>query len=62
MMDRLRRFMYGRYGTDALNSGLLILYIVTVFLQMFLRNTVAGLALMLFSYVIIVYYFFRCFS
>lgn len=62
MMERLRRFMYGRYGTDALNSGLLILYIVIVFLQMFLRNTVAGLALMLFSYVIIVYYFFRCFS
>lgn len=62
MMERFRRFMYGRYGTDALNTGLFVLYIVIVILEMFLRNTRVGLILMILSYGLIVYYFFRCFS
>ncbi len=62
MMERFRRFMYGRYGTDALNTGLFVLYIVIVIGEMLLRNTRAGMVLMLISYAVIVLYFFRCFS
>lgn len=61
-MNWLRRFMYGRYGGDQLSTALFVLYIIIFVLNLFLRNTVAGAVLMVLSYVVILVYFFRCFS
>ena len=36
--DKLIRFMYGRYGTDALYKGLLGLYLVLLVANIFLRS------------------------
>ncbi len=61
-MNWLRRFMYGRYGTDQLSMFLFVCYILLFLLEMFLKNTVAAPILMTLSYLIIFLYFFRCLS
>lgn len=61
-MNWLRRFMYGRYGNDQLSTFLFVFYIILVVFQMIFRNSAAGRVLMLLSYVVVLAYFFRCFS
>lgn len=61
-MNWLRRFMYGRYGNDQLSTFLFVFYIILVVFQMIFRNSAAGRILMLLSYVVVLTYFFRCFS
>lgn len=61
-MNWLRRFMYGRYGNDQLSTFLFVFYIILVVFQMIFRNSAAGRILMLLSYVVVLAYFFRCFS
>lgn len=61
-MNWLRRFMYGRYGNDQLSTFLFVLYIIVFVFEMIFRRTSAGPVLMAVSYVIILIYFFRCFS
>ena len=54
--DALRRFMYGRYGTDQLNLALLVLSVVLMLASNWLP--ILGIA----AYVVMGYYVFRCFS
>lgn len=61
-MNWLRRFMYGRYGNDQLSTFLFVFYLVLIVFQMIFRNSVAGAVLMVLSYVVVLTYFFRCFS
>ena len=62
-MDRIRRFMYGRYGgNDALSRFLFAAYLVFVVLTLFFRHSVFGLVLRLLGMLVVVFYFFRCFS
>lgn len=61
-MNWLRRFMYGRYGNDQLSTFLFVFYLILVVFQMIFRNSAAGRVLMLLSYVVVLAYFFRCFS
>ncbi len=63
MLERIRRFMYGRYGgNDSFSMFLFVVYIVLVVLSTIFRRTVAGPFLSLFCWLIVFYYFFRCFS
>lgn len=55
-MNWLRNFMYGRYGIDQLGNFLFGAYIVTLLLSLFFQP------LMILSYVIVIYFFFRMFS
>lgn len=61
-MNWLRRMMFGRYGNDQLGNFLFILYILLFLLQILFRGSVAGPVLMMVSYVLVIVYFFRCFS
>ncbi|MCH5251660.1 MAG: hypothetical protein J1F22_01690 [Lachnospiraceae bacterium] len=61
-MNWLRRFMYGRYGTDQLSMFLFALFIIIFVLENFFRNTVVAPMLMVVSYLVILLYFFRCLS
>ena len=57
-MNWLRRFMYGRYGFDALSNFLLIISFI-----LYLILLILGLDIFIFvPFVIIVYTYFRCFS
>ena len=40
LFEKLRRFMYGRYGGDSLNGFLLVLLALTAAVNMFFRNPV----------------------
>ena len=40
MDDRIRKFMYGRYGPDELYKFQLILYFITIFIGIFVRSKV----------------------
>ena len=62
MRNRFARFMYGRYGVDALNNFLFGLYVALFVLELFFRRTVAGQVMVILGYPIILLYFFRCFS
>lgn len=55
--DALRRFMYGRYGSDQLGMALLILGIVLMLLGTFWLPVFT-----LLSYIPLFYYIFRCYS
>ena len=44
MRNRLSNFMVGRYGTDALNKFLLVLWIALAVVNLFLRSTVLRIA------------------
>lgn len=61
-MNWLRRMMYGRYGNDQLGNFCFIIYLILFVLQLIFRGTVAGNILIGVSYVLIIIYFFRCFS
>ena len=61
-MNWLRRVMAGRYGNDQLGNFLFVVYLLFFVLQFVFRGTMISLVLILFSYFMIVLYFFRCFS
>lgn len=61
-MNWLRRVMYGRYGNDQLGNFLFVLYLVLFVAQLVFRGTLASPILVGISYLVIVIYFFRCFS
>lgn len=61
-MGWLRRFMYGRYGNDQLSTFLFVLYLILFVLEMIFKRTPAAPFLLVASYIIILIYFFRCFS
>lgn len=53
MMDKIARFMMGRYGNDTLNNHLLILVIVLIIGNIFLQNPfIQVFEIMLWCYVI----------
>lgn len=54
--------MYGRYGNDQLSTFLFVLYVAIFVFEMIFKRTPAAPILMVVSYVIIFFYFFRCFS
>lgn len=54
MLNWLRRLMYGRYGSDQLNNGFLVLCVLLMLLQMLVRwtpMTYIVMALLLLSYI-----------
>ena len=58
----LQRFMMGRYGTDKLNSLLLWVAVILVFLSVFLPAGWPNLVSVLLSYVLMGIVIFRCLS
>lgn len=53
MMERLRRFMYGRYGNDQLNNALIVGCLVLMLVGMFFHTSaiyVIGLVLLVLCY------------
>ena len=63
LRDSMYRFMYGRYGTDALNRALLTLVVLLSIASIFLRIIpIVGLILRVIEYVLIFLIFFRMFS
>ena len=60
--EMLRRFMQGRYGTDKLNTTILLIGVVACILGMFIRNVQVQLALTLLSYICMFIAVFRSFS
>ena len=40
MDDRIRKFMYGRYGPDELYRFQLILYLITIFIGIFIKSKI----------------------
>lgn len=63
----LYRFMYGRYGTDALNKFLLWCYVALVFVQMVVsafveNNAYITFALIILTWVLVFIIFFRMMS
>ena len=61
-MNWLRRVLAGRYGNDQLGNFLFVVYLLFFVLQFVFQGTMISLVLILFSYFMIVLYFFRCFS
>ena len=57
-----RRFMQGRYGTDKLNTAILVAGLAACLLSMFVRFFYAHLILTLFSYVMMFWAIFRMLS
>ena len=43
MDDRIRKFMYGRYGPDELYKFQLILYFITIFIGIFVRSKILSI-------------------
>ena len=62
MRERFEHFMKGRYGVDHLSNFLVVLALVVMVLQLFIRNDLADLVLNILVVVIIVYAYFRIFS
>lgn len=58
----LRRFMEGRYGTDRLNTAILIIGVVTALIRPFFSNAPVNLALWLVSYAMMFWAIFRMLS
>lgn len=58
----LRRFMQGRYGTDKLNTAILVTGLITCLISMFIPIAPAKLVLMTFSYILMFFAIFRTFS
>ena len=57
-----RHFMQGRYGTDKLNTAILLAGLIACVLQILLPGAILKLILMLFSYVCMILAIFRAFS
>ena len=63
LRNSMYRFMYGRYGTDALNRALLTLVVLLSIAGIFLRIIpIVGLILRAVEYLLIFLIFFRMFS
>lgn len=63
LLNKLRQWMAGRYGTDQLNLCLLASYLLLSVLSLpFRRYAAVGLVLMLLSYALVILVFFRMFS
>ena len=62
MKQKIASFMYGRYGTDALSKGLLILYIALAVLMLFINNPIVRVILNLISLFLFITIFYRMFS
>ena len=62
MRDRLRRFLYGRYGRDQLNIFLSIVSIILLFISLFVRNRTANWILIGIAVLILIVTYFRTFS
>ena len=60
--DGFRRFMAGRYGTDRLNTVILVAGVIVCILPMFIRNPVLTLLFTLISYGLMFWAIFRMFS
>ena len=58
----LRSFMQGRYGTDKLNTAILIAGVTACFLNLFAGATVFGLVFTLISYALLGWAIFRMLS
>lgn len=58
----LRRFMMGRYGTDKLNTAILIAGLVTSLLPLIIRWSPVQLVLPVLSYGLMFWAIFRCLS
>lgn len=58
MMEKIKRFMMGRYGVDQFNNALNILFFVLALLGIFTKKTF----LMILSFVVLGYMYFRMFS
>ena len=62
-MNRFRRFMYGRYGGgDQLSMFLFIFYIILLVCSSVFRFHLAGRILRLLCWLVVLFYFYRCFS
>ena len=61
-MNWFRRMMYGRYGNDQFGNFLFVVYLLLFVLQRIFIRTVAAPVFALVSMLVIVLYFFRCFS
>ncbi len=60
--EKLARFFYGRYGTDQLNTFILVLYAVFLLLNMFFGRYLWGLLFWIPAAVCVFLYFFRMLS
>lgn len=58
----LQRFMMGRYGTDKLNTAILIAGLALCLLAMLIRFPVVNLILTTLSYALMIWAIFRCLS
>lgn len=58
----IRHFMQGRYGTDKLNTTILVVGVAACFLQILLPGTVLKLFLMVLSYICMGWAIFRSLS
>ena len=55
MDDKIRKFMYGRYGPDELYRFQLILYLITIFISIFIKSKILSVIQLL----LIISIFFR---
>lgn len=60
--DKLSRFMYGRYGTDAFSKTLLVIAIVLYVINLFIPYEVASNLLTTISTFLLIYCYYRMFS
>ena len=60
--NKLRQFMAGRYGTDKLNTCILVLGVIVSIVAAILRNPWLTLVFATLSYVLMFWAIFRCFS
>ena len=60
--DKFRRFMQGRYGSDKLNTLILIIGLMASILQLFMPIYWLRLVFMLISYIFLFFAMFRMFS
>lgn len=58
----IRRFMQGRYGTDKLNTAILVAGLVACLLTMFIRVSVVDIVLTVISYILMGWAIFRSLS
>lgn len=58
----LRRFMEGRYGTDRLNTAILIVGVALALIRVFISAPVVSLTLWLLSYILMFWAIFRMLS
>lgn len=62
MRERFQKFMQGRYGVDHFSHFLVIVALILMLLQIFIRSAIADLVLNFLVVIIICYAYFRIFS